>query len=244
MKNIYSKKSIIFALLIFSSLVFTSCQNDTNEVLEPRMENYTLKKQNLSSLSPFSINFNIRQINIDKLSNEQYEVSTFRATGKYGGSEIIENTDILLDNNFVTFSTKMFSNLYTIKKDVIKNELYFNNGTENLKVTNEFINAVKGNDAYALKRLMALYIELYDSSIKKMGNETDKLARTKACAEFESNIGFTSSAAAYRAKYDAEEFIADGHGDCRIIGTDVSCVTDSHVCFATTTMACSGATCN
>lgn len=77
-----------------------------------------------------------------------------------------------------------------------------------------------------------------------MGNETSILAKKKACAEFESNIGFTSSAAAYRAKYDAQEFIADGHSDCKIIGTDVSCVTDSHVCFATTTMACNGSTCD
>ena len=244
MMNLNSKKTKLFGLILFSSMLFTACQDDTNDIIEPKMENYTLKEQNLSSLSPFSINFNIKQINVDKIKNGEYKVSSLRATGKHGNSEIIEDTNISLDSDFVIFSTTMFSKIYSIKKDVTKNILYFNNGKEYINVTNDFIDTIKGNDAYVLKRLIALYIELYDPSIKKMGNETNELARKKACAEFESNIGFTSSAAAYRAKYDAEEFIANGHGDCKIVGTDVSCVTDSHVCFATTTMACNGSTCD
>lgn len=142
------------------------------------------------------------------------------------------------------FSTPMFSKLYSIKKDILKNTLYFNNGTTNIKITNTFLDNVSGDDAYVLKRLISLYIELYDTSIKKMGNETSLLAKKKACAQFESGIGFTSSAAAYRAQYDAKEFISEGHGDCKIIGTDVSCIFDGHICFATTTMACNGNTCH
>ncbi|MRM83262.1 hypothetical protein D1003_05400 [Riemerella anatipestifer] len=222
-----------------------SCRNDSNENIESKMENYTLKEQSLRSLSPFSINFNIKRINIDKINNRRYKVSSLRAAGRRGNPEIVENTNVSLEDNLVVFSTAMFSNLYSIKKDVIKGTLFFNNGKEEVEVTNEFIDTVKGNDAYVLKRLIALYIELYDTSIRKMGGiETMRLAEQKACAEFESSIGFTSSAAAYRARYDAVQFINDGHGDCKIIGTDVSCVTDSHICFATVTMACNGATCN
>jgi hypothetical protein len=89
---------------------------------------------------------------------------------------------------------------------------------------------------------MALYIELYDTSIRKIGSETDVLA--KSCAVFESNIGFTSTAASIRSNEDAQEFIGHGHSDCKIMGTDISCAGGyNHVCFSTTTIQCTGATC-
>lgn len=240
------KTFFIFSLIAFFILSINSCNRneDTQNEIQPEIEKFALKEQSLKSLSPFSINFNIKEINIDKINDNLYLVSSTRATGKYGNTDFIETCNINLEDNLINFSMNLFSNSYSIQKNISENALYFNNGVKKIRVSETYLDNVKGNDAYALKRLMALYIELYDTSIKKMGNETSILAKKKACAEFESNIGFTSSAAAYRAKYDAQEFIADGHSDCKIIGTDVSCVTDSHVCFATTTMVCNGSTCD
>ncbi|MDY3339529.1 hypothetical protein PG279_10130 [Riemerella anatipestifer] len=125
MINLKFKKTVLFGLVAFSFLLFMSCRNDSNESIESKMENYTLKEQSLKSLSPFSINFNIKRINIDKINDRQYKVSSLRAAGRRGNSEIVENTNVSLDDSFVVFSTTMFSNLYSIKKDVTTGTLFF-----------------------------------------------------------------------------------------------------------------------
>lgn len=240
-------KKLFFTIfgVYLTMFCLNSCRNDQQNIIQPEAEKYLLNETSLKSLSPFSINFKVTQIDIDKINENDFILIQHIKNGKYGKSELKETTFLTIENSKVTLKTNFFSNEYSIVKDLKANTLIFKKNNISANVTESLINNLNENDGYALKRLLALYIELYDNTQKKLGfSETQASTARLACAQFESSIGFTGSAAAYRAGYDAQMYIMDGHSDCKMIGVDVSCVTDRHVCLATVTMACNGATCN
>lgn len=233
--------SIVFIAIMLFSL--SSCQEDTKEEsVQTSMENFTLKTESLKSLSPFSISYKINEIKIKKNSSSSYRVSTIRYNDESLDS-ITDTFDISIIGNILKISVDFTSNKYFIEKNTETNQLYFSINNEKEMILENSLQNIKENDLYALNRLITLYVELYDNTIRKMGPETDILAK-KTCAMFESNIGFTGTAASIRSIEDAQAFIANGHGDCSIKGTDISCAGGNHVCLSTTTMQCSGATCS
>jgi len=240
MKKILKSSYVLLILLLLSSV--SSCEDEKRDEVSTTMEKFILKTESLKSLSPFSIGYKINEIKIKKNNSSSYSVSTIRYDNKSQNSET-DHFEISIAGNKLNISSNFYSNNYRIEKDEKMNLLvFYKNNTKEIFSEN-LVKNIKGNDLYAINRLMALYIELYDTSIRKMGPDTDILAK-KSCAVFESNIGFTSTAASIRSNEDAQEYIGNGHPDCKIMGTDVSCAGGyNHACFSTTTMQCTGATC-
>lgn len=234
-------KKMFILLIVIVSLY--SCREE-QKISQTEMEKYQLNEGSLKSLSPFSINFEVSQIDIDKLNDENYSIIQHRKTGKFGNETVLEDYNLKIKNNEIVFETTLFNNEYKIVKNLDKNTFRFFKRNAEYSITNEFINNINIEDGYALKRMLSLYVELYDKDLKKMGySETQSTTAKAACAKFESSIGLTASAAAYRAGYDAQMYIMDGHSDCSFIGVDTSCVTDSHICISTVTMRCTGGSC-
>ncbi|AZA62282.1 hypothetical protein EG340_15110 [Chryseobacterium indoltheticum] len=219
-----------------------SCSNERNDEISTDMEKYSLKNETLKSLSPFSIGHKINEIKIKKNSLSSYTITTTRYEEDNTGhkNDIFE---ITLAEDILNISGNFYSINYDVEKNEKTNQIYFSKNGKKEIISEDFINTISGNDLHALNRLVALYIELYDNSIKKMGPETDVLAK-KSCAKFESGIGFTGTASSIRSVEDAQAYIDSGHGDCKIAGTDTSCALGSHICASTTTLQCFGGSCS
>ena len=127
--------------------------------------------------------------------------------------------------------------IFTLKKDVVKNEVLLSINSTIIVLSELSFNNLTKNDQDILCNLLSLYIQSYDNNSKK------SVTTFASCLKFESGLGFRASGSRLRAQSDAKDFILDGNSDCSVVGSDTSCVVDSHVCVTTVTMSCSSS-CN
>lgn len=231
MKNIFN--STFFLVLIFLS----SCRSEINNMEDPIIEKFSLKEGTKNDLSSFSHIMGIYQIDIKKeKAINNYTILTIRLDKN--NNQTADSFLVKYDKNNFEISTVINLNKkYNLTKDLNTNLLYFYANGEKYNVTQDFIDKINNKIfSYEFNRLMCLYIELYDKSIKR---ENILSARKNSFAVFESGIGFTKTAAEIRANYAAQEYLNEpGHQLCVLRGIDTSCVTDSHVCYSTATIEC------
>jgi hypothetical protein len=230
-----------FLTFLLSTAIFLlSCSKDDNSqnVDKNLYEKYKLKTETISNLSALSIGFGIFEIGIKESSTTAYEVTT----KEYNDKKQVDQKKYLL---------KMEGNQLIISIDDKKliidkglNKSFYSSGIKYDEITESFLNQVSKEENLSFKRLIFLFAELYDKNIMKVGtNSTARLSSSRTCLKFESGVGLTSTASKLRADNDTNGYIKDGHGDCKVVGSDTSCLTDAHVCITTVTMSCSSS-CN
>ncbi len=149
-----------------------------------------------------------------------------------------------LSKNHLEISNISNENTYKLIKNVSTNEILFSANKESVILSEVILDNLNKNERDVLEQLLSIYIELYDVNARRLNAlQTDIQAnyssKAGSCLKFESGVGLTASASKLRSVSDTNEYIADGNSDCTIVGSDTSCLTDSHVCVTTTTMSCS-----
>lgn len=233
------KQKIFLGVTFLLSILIISCSKRTSEDASGNLEieKFKLASGTITNLSPLSVGQTIFKIEINEHLKNSYEVVTsyYQQDGKVGVRKFnihIQRENLKIENDgaalLVNHLTKN-CNLITSHGNELVNE--------------QMLATLNTSEMQELKRLTFLFLELYDKDIMKLGSKATSSIERVRCYKFESGIGLTSTAAQQRAEDDANAYINDGHSDCTIVGNDVSCAIDAHICVSTVTMRCSSS-CN
>lgn len=252
MKRISKVKLSIFSLVVFlSTTIFIACSSDNIKDEQLIANEYQLNEiSQKTNLTPFMANHSVYNLSIIKNGINRFKISTESYDTTNIKKSLIENYEVKISLNMVELNTSTNNKTYVFRKDIQKNEVAFYINKKGFTVDEFLLQNKNSEDDNVFNKLISLYIELYDSNAKRLSSDiTNKVANSianktaESCYKFESAIGATASASQLRAKSDVTEYISDGNSDCKAVGSDTSCVVDSHVCVTTVTMSCSSS-CN
>lgn len=240
------------SIFFLCSLLFLiSCSSDIDKEEELISNKYQLEEfYEKTNLTPFVANHAIYNMSVIKTSPNKFKISTESYDLLNVNNRLKNNFYILVLENAVQLQTTVDNKIYKLIKNDSKKETSFQVNDQIFFINESFFDSITKQDEVVFDKLVSIFIELYDKNAKRLSPYiTSKVATSIAiksassCLKFESAIGATASASKLRASADTQEYISDGNSDCRIVGSDTSCVLDNHVCVTTVTMSCSSS-CN
>jgi hypothetical protein len=243
MKN-FKFYPIFIATLSFCLVQCSSDNYKKDEVISSKYQLEEFVKK--TNLTPYVANFAVYDLSVEKISVNSFKVTTsnydLSTVNKYLKSYYY--IDVVQDG--VVLKTTIDNVTYKFLKNDIRDETFFQIDDEKFLINEDFFTKMSTDNTLVFSNLVSVYIELYDIDAKRFNSEvTKKVAASIAnktasgCLKFESGVGLTGSGSKLRASMDTQEYISDGNSDCIIVGSDTSCVVDSHVCITTVTMSCS-----
>jgi len=239
--------SKLILITVFSISLFSCNKDDANsEELQKSLESDLFMKSTSNSLSEMTFNLGVRQIEPIKNNLNSFNFKLNGEVSNLNGHLFIPNStelNISKNNNSDIIVSFMNSNNYL---KVNSSEIQFSIDNQIFDYNDNNLDNLTSENETELIELIALYNEVTNSNLERTSfNDSQQYLRSGTCAFHALSVRSSRSYAKIKAVAAAEAWIADGHGDCSLVGdVNSGCAWEDFGCVAEQTMECNGASCD
>jgi hypothetical protein len=244
MKNLL-KLSFLSLIVLFSCSEESILENiNQNETLESKL----LVTKTTSTLTETTFNLGVREITPIKNSEESFSFKLNGSSTNINGYYFNPNSNELnidrTDNSDIVISFKNSNNSLKISS----NNIEFSISDINYDYTDENLDLIDKQKETELIELITLYNELTNPNLNRnpyASNTQFYSNKSETCTWHAMSIRNSRGYAEVRAVRAAEEWIADGHSDCQMVGdVNSGCAWEDFGCIAEQTIECNGSSCD
>lgn len=241
-------KSLLLTFFLALILV-TGCTKEDTITPELTSNDIIIEEQPMTMLSKFSTSFGVTKITPQKENLNSVKLKISGINTRINNSNFNANGQILefnkLDNNIYELKNKVSKS--TIKIDRNSQKVYYFLNNKFVELNDNIVDNLSKEQNLDITYLVVIYNELTDRELSREEVVTDIAtnAVNETCYFTSWSLRESRQFSEYMANEQAREFLST-HSDCHAIGTvDSSCAFGSnHICVASVTMECNGASCN